>query len=198
MRVIERLNDLWLYWSQISVALAQRRVRNSYWWRKRGKDSQMQTNLIVHSDDCMVQSNLHKQRQVFGGVDESKVDVLSTCAIGRYEMVGVVDYVVDERCAGMESTLCMIRVIEREDAVHKAVNEGLVTEGDVTNAVVKKNSNALGPCYIDIDFGLNSLNRDYVVAIDVEQVDNAMVPYIESNFVFLGACVVRFAQSMRL
>ncbi|KAK8613162.1 hypothetical protein V6N13_100935 [Hibiscus sabdariffa] len=106
-------------------------------------------------------------------------------------MVGVVDYVVDERCAGMESTLCMIRVIEREDAVHKAVNEGLVTEGDVTNAVVKKNSNALGPCYIDIDFGLNSLNRDYVVAIDVEQVDNAMVPYIESNFVFLGACVVR-------
>ncbi|KAK8613163.1 hypothetical protein V6N13_100936 [Hibiscus sabdariffa] len=83
MRVIERLNDLWLYWSQISVALAQRRVRNSYWWRKRGKDSQMQTNLIVHSDDCMVQSNLHKQRQVFGGVDESKVDVLSTCAIGR-------------------------------------------------------------------------------------------------------------------
>ncbi|KAK8557622.1 hypothetical protein V6N13_007979 [Hibiscus sabdariffa] len=123
-------------------------------------------------------------------------------------MVGMVDRVVDERCVGMESTLCVIGVTHGEGMMHEVVNEGLVIEarveamwianvslgyeefeliykpqGDVGNEMVGQNSNALVPCNIDTDFGLNSLNWDCVEEIHVEEVDNVMVSYIETNFV---------------
>ncbi|KAK8663784.1 hypothetical protein V6N13_083589 [Hibiscus sabdariffa] len=49
-------------------------------------------NLTVQSDDCTVQRNLHKRRWVFGGIDENKVVVLSTCVIGWCKnLISIVD-----------------------------------------------------------------------------------------------------------
>ncbi|KAL4283668.1 hypothetical protein GQ457_16G016100 [Hibiscus cannabinus] len=77
LRMIERLDGFWLYGTKVSVAFANREVRNTFWRHRRDIP-----NGVDKLDVERATMPGGVRRRVCGEVDDVKIQVLQTCAVG--------------------------------------------------------------------------------------------------------------------
>ncbi|KAK9032658.1 hypothetical protein V6N11_056916 [Hibiscus sabdariffa] len=136
LRAIKRLDGCVLYGSKVRVLFVVRDTRDSFWRRKRGSLPRLSDPPSigikgVDIEGAKVECEMGKLRSVEGVVDDEKLVILHTCAIGWVKKVVSISVLAREMAkAVQEAELVRVPAVEERDIDSRSEYGGSVQHGN--------------------------------------------------------------------